>query len=35
METLTYDTPNGKNFLKLQYLHALYLDLVKHATLGS
>lgn len=31
METLTYNTPDGKNFLKLQYLHAVYLDLGKHA----
>jgi len=35
METLTYNTPDGKNLFDLQYLHAVYLDLVKHITVGN
>lgn len=35
MDTLTYDTPDGKNFLKLPRLRAVCLDLVKHASVDS
>uniref|UniRef100_A0A8C5TIC4 Uncharacterized protein n=1 Tax=Malurus cyaneus samueli TaxID=2593467 RepID=A0A8C5TIC4_9PASS len=33
MDTLTYDTPDGKNFLNLQYLHALIF--YRRCTLGE